>query len=303
MRLSTPSSFSAVTSIMALTSIWCAEVANSSLLGRYVATTRADCVVLGRVFSSLKKAYVIRVAQSCKQWMGGIKNRGNFVTIEVCGADPILSVFAFARIAFAAGAGATPLTAFVELVVRKSALLALPDAASIRDEWVAKGKQAGMVGPVPRDVLRVLARNLMTETALEKHKPELTSRLSPHHLPARTGELLTRYLMVRSLVKLRMTTKFTWRTIHRRMVAPSAMRRLIRMCAERRNFVTTANHLSAHHATARRSRSVQASLLLRLQPSWCRNVRFTRSIPRRGYVICSHPSVRWKRVHRQHRKR
>ena len=66
--------------------------------------------------------------------MGGIKNRGNFVTIEVCGADPVLSVSAFARISFAAGAGATPLNAFVELVVRQSALLDLPDAASIRDD-------------------------------------------------------------------------------------------------------------------------------------------------------------------------
>ena len=42
---------------------------------------------VGKSLLLVEKAYVLKVAQSRKQWMRGITHRGNYVTIEVCGAS------------------------------------------------------------------------------------------------------------------------------------------------------------------------------------------------------------------------
>ena len=122
---------------------------------------------MGRRLAEVDSKFLSQVVVLRKTTKDGISHRGNYVQLEHCGTDPVLHTSVLARISFALGAGVECFRPFVDQVVACAQELQLPTAAAICQDWESRSRKSGLV---PHRTLRVLARDLMTATALSRHE-------------------------------------------------------------------------------------------------------------------------------------
>ena len=125
------------------------------------------CVV-GDKLNETEKDYVSRVVASRKIFRDGVSHRGSYTHIEIAGVDPRLVSSTLARLCYALGAGASLLEPLIDDIIAHESQLGLKGGADTKNEWKERGVQEGVTGLMPRKILRVIAKNLMTEAGKGK---------------------------------------------------------------------------------------------------------------------------------------